>query len=464
MACASSLSWAFIYSLSIVFLFAELQMNILSTLASKRVRGAAALPSNNGDAVGEESQTGINATTDGFQEQMESFLEAEKGYEGHFLGNLNHVINLEGGGIANLGQMQPAINLAAQKCSRKGCRVIGAELHPCTAKKCEKSIHIMCYQGICMKYKLNALQNGEVACTNTCHTKRIRELEDIVKEKDGILNLSWEKDGKGGPNDASNSMAVLLAWWTTDGNYRKYRGDGNKGEKKSSQAHRLAEKINRVSRCVRTAHSVRAKIQAMEQSWRKAHDWANETGQGVREHEGQESFEACILRRCSFYFIIYDVMADRCSSRPALTTNSLYGVDDEILVSSGDSYSSSADFVDETPKEGNKRKKLGGKKTVTPPTIAESNTNRDIKTTYSHLLDKETMDLLSGVNQVEKDKLEEVKRHNSVVEEETTYKGKRAKHDYKMVLLRDYQELRESGMVLEDIFAIFPDMKEFRDR
>ena len=61
----------------------------------------------------------------------------------------------------------------------------------------------------------------------------------------------------------------------------------------------------------------------MEHTWRRAHDWANETGQGVKENEGIESFEAKVKQYCSFYFILYDVMVDRSSSRPSVLTDNL---------------------------------------------------------------------------------------------------------------------------------------------
>ena len=95
-------------------------------------------------------------------------------------------------------------------------------------------------------------------------------------------------------------MATLINWWNIHPNYQKYRGKHNNGVKKIQICEKICANINKVSRCVRTASSVKSKIMYIEQSWRKAHDWANETGQGVKENEGVESFEAGVLRYCRY--------------------------------------------------------------------------------------------------------------------------------------------------------------------
>ena len=74
------------------------------------------------------------------------------------------------------------------------------------------------------------------------------------------------------------------------------------------------------------------------------------------------------------------------------------------------------------------------------------------------------MQILYGNNNLEEEKLNEAKMHNMVVEEESIAKGKRAKHDYKMHILNDFNKLKEKCMSVEDIIAIFPDMEKFYDR
>ena len=172
------------------------------------------------------------------------------------------------------------------------------------------------------------LAPGMVACTKRCYTRSVKELEKEQKEKDGSLTLPWKKDGKLGEEDPQNSMPVLLDWWTTHPNYDKYRGYRNNGTRKVQICQRLCGMINAILMCVRTAAGVKAKISYIEQAWRKAHNRANETGQGVKEEEGIESFEEGCLKYCMFYFMLHDVLVDRSSSRPQLTTNSLYYTSD----------------------------------------------------------------------------------------------------------------------------------------
>ena len=76
---------------------------------------------------------------------------------------------------------------------------------------------------------------------------------------------------------------------------------------------KLAARLNKISLCDRTANMVKCKITGLESSWKMAHDWAGATGQGVKENEGIESFDAGVLRYCRYYFYIHDVMVDRCS-------------------------------------------------------------------------------------------------------------------------------------------------------
>ena len=54
--------------------------------------------------------------------------------------------------------------------------------------------------------------------------------------------------------------------------------------------------------------------------------------------------------------------------------------------------------------------------------------------------------------------------NNKVVEDESIAKGKTSKHDYTMQILGDFNELKEKGMTVEDIIAIFSDMEKFDDR
>ena len=76
----------------------------------------------------------------------------------------------------------------------------------------------------------------------------------------------------------------------------------------------------------------------------------------------------------------------------------------------------------------------------------------------------EAIKMLYGNTHLEKEKLNETKRHNKVIQEESIAKGKKVRHHYTMQILGDFNELKEKGMTVDDIIAIFPDMEKFDDR
>ena len=67
----------------------------------------------------------------------------------------------------------------------------------------------------------------------------------------------------------------------------------------------------------------------LETKFVQAHDWANNTGQGVREQDGQETFENLICQRCRWYFDLFPIMGDRSKATPPVTTDNLLESDAE---------------------------------------------------------------------------------------------------------------------------------------
>ena len=118
------------------------------------------------------------------------------------------------------------------KCSLRGCKGVSAPTFECVAHECTRVMHWICYGSMCTKNKLSLLPDECVVCTKACYTKYERKLKSNNLQEDDVLLLTWEKDGKGGEDDPENSMAVLLNWWTAEGNYAKYRGDNNMGKTK----------------------------------------------------------------------------------------------------------------------------------------------------------------------------------------------------------------------------------------
>ena len=89
----------------------------------------------------------------------------------------------------------------------------------------------------------------------------------------------------------------------------------------------------------RTVDAAVKKIQELEPKFVQAHDWANNTGQGVREQDEEETFENLVRQRCRWYFDLLPIMGDRSKAAPLVTTDDLMesdadsGVSDSVVES-----------------------------------------------------------------------------------------------------------------------------------
>ena len=61
-------------------------------------------------------------------------------------------------------------------------------------------------------------------------------------------------------------------------------------------------------------------------------------------------------------------------------------------------------------------------------------------------LDRETLEILDGGNNLDKEKLEEAKRHNQIVENHMIFKGKQEEHEYMFNILKNFMELKKDDM------------------
>ena len=338
-----------------------------------------------------------------------------------------------------------------KECCRYGCKTRGADLHPCVGPNCTRVIHYMCYQYNCRKYAIDMLPDMKVACKKRCHEAYCRREKKRQSTKDSNAKLPWDEDGKCGRDDPKCSLSVLLDWWRMEGNYSKYRGDGNKGVKKREVAQKLADEINKVVVAERSVDAILGKIQAIEKSWKCAHDWACETGQGVKETD-PEGFKGACLLRCPYYFMLYEIMEDRSANRALATTSDLYDPphykndDGGISVSSFES-NGSEDFVKVTPPE-NKRK-----------SVSIRGKNKKQKTLDK--LESETLHMLNSSKSVEEAKLEETKRHNLVMEQSMAYQVKSMEMEFKMQAFKNYNIMKKDGWSDTRICKVFPDMHVF---
>jgi hypothetical protein len=99
----------------------------------------------------------------------------------------------------------------------------------------------------------------------------------------------------------------------------------------------ISKKIKQASTLkIRKAPSIQMKIEAMEANFRDAHDWVNNMGVGVLERDGQVTFEEAVKKRFMYYYDLVDVMSERASESPKVSTDTMNmlggGDDDNSLV------------------------------------------------------------------------------------------------------------------------------------
>eukprot|EP00644_Phytophthora_capsici_P017220 jgi/Phyca11/59458/gw1.48.305.1 len=103
--------------------------------------------------------------------------------------------------------------------------------------------------------------------------------------------IFWDKDGFDG---GLPSVEVLLNWMTTEGNYDKWRGsDRNNGNTKEF---------------------------LLKEIYRLAQDFLSQTGSGITD---ETTLRAEVLKRCPYYYRLQDVMLDRPSAHPLITSDDL---------------------------------------------------------------------------------------------------------------------------------------------
>jgi hypothetical protein len=253
-----------------------------------------------------------------------------------------------------------------------------------------------------------------------------------------------------------------------------------------------------------------------EASFHKAHDWANNTGQGV-EKDG-EGFKAAVEFRCEYY-LLEPIMGDRASVQPKHTTDTFLGggelPDDPDDVEEDDEYSEGGDTDDinkrndddsgsdddddeeteeeEEEKEVFSRVSKGSSLTSLTPTATTpihqtpvvhetpvrkrpvivwkkrppvasvataARNNQFDENMKSNIVERqEALKLRKDAFAFKKHKLK-------VIEEQGKWQDKSHEHSYsRMTLWRDFKELMSQEFVPTDhqLFVINPDFKPFLD-
>jgi hypothetical protein len=353
-------------------------------------------------------------------------------------------------------------------------------------------VHLACFQGIVMrKNKLHPLPGGNVACTKKCYSKAAKELAGGGDDMEGGRKGNWDGDGMNGPDDILTSMRVLLDWWMTEGNYSKFCGKHNDGVKKREFCNTLALTMNSNTRSKRDAKNVLSKIQHVEKRWREAHNFAtSETGAGIKEKDGDEQFRDIVLRKCPYYWDLLDVMQDRASSAPKLTS---YDDDDEEDEEGEDNdqdvyddhESSVSDVSDDQLSAASvtvlsvaATSIAGGgggasftptasvvtKRTTSSSQVSSNKKKKRPPKRPDPLMDESIISILESTTKASQERAKELARHNKVMEaiksNKTKWQGKNDELHYKMSLLGKYKEMRDDFAWTDaQILRFCPDMK-----
>ena len=173
-----------------------------------------------------------------------------------------------------------------KRCSRRGCGSF-TNVQKCVVKDCEKYVCWVCVDvEVCQKNKLETLKDRNDEDIFVCTKKHYEKVAKSLAEGDGDGRLPWNKDGPLGEADPNNSESILINWLCTEGNYARYRGKDNHGTRKKDFCEQISRQIKQAGiRRERTAKQIQSKIEHIESSFRRAHDWTTtETGTGLQEN------------------------------------------------------------------------------------------------------------------------------------------------------------------------------------
>jgi hypothetical protein len=178
------------------------------------------------------------------------------------------------------------------------------------------------------------------------------------------------------------------------------------------------------------------KISHIEKKWREAHNFAtSETGAGILESDGPTSFEELVKGKCPYYYDLLDVMQDRASTAPKITNYE----EDEAEVGSISS--------------------IGNEDATASVATSGRKAKRPVKKN-PQILDDESVAMLKGTVDTNKQRMEEEARHNKVMEGIELQKNKRYKLEYTMDLVDRYETMKSKGWSKKKILRLIPDMKE----
>jgi len=132
----------------------------------------------------------------------------------------------------------------------------GQKLDECNNPECHNVIHPSCFNKLLVTFAEDEWE-GPSFCGKRCFNSHKKVLE--VTANKGNERVPWHTDG---PTPELNSMAVIIDWLTTDGNYSQFRGGYKQnGMTKLGIANELSQLIKDKSITVeRTGRDIHVRI------------------------------------------------------------------------------------------------------------------------------------------------------------------------------------------------------------